>query len=50
MPDDLDIYNESDDFQRGDDDEDEDDELVKKIKNDPEYLQMMNYLMFVNGP
>jgi len=52
MNDDLDIFNESDDFQRGDNDEDEDDDdrFVEAVINEPEYLQVMNYLMFINGP
>ena len=49
MPDDLDIFNENDDYQRGDfdDDEDDDGELTDE---EIEYLAMMHYWMFIDGP
>ena len=64
MPDDLDIYNEDDSFQRGDDYDDEDDngdripngsdddddEFIEAIMSEPEYLQEMHRLMFEHGP
>lgn len=52
MPDDLDIYNENDDFQRGDfdDDEDEEDDGFSDPSADVEYLVAMHHWMFVNGP
>jgi hypothetical protein len=49
MPDDLDIFNEDgDDGGDGVLNGDEDDEYDPA--NDPEYLEMMHYLMFINGP
>ena len=50
MPDDIDIFNEDDDFQRGDDEEDEDDRIIGIITNESEYLQEMHRLMFEHGP
>ena len=50
MPDDLDIFNENDDFQRGDFDDDEDDDDGELTDEDVEYLAMMHYWMFINGP
>lgn len=49
MPDDLDIFNEDgDDGGDGVWNGDEDDECDPA--NDPEYLEMIHYLMFINGP
>ena len=53
MPDNLDIFNESDDFQRGDDEDDEDDNLVPNgtddDDSDDEFDQIVIYHMFING-